>query len=196
MIEYHIYNDMYRGWIRGKYQPFWHLKVYDMWKGMWDRVYNNVYYFGSLIHPSFKYLSNFVDWIESQLNFEDFCETCDKTKWTIDKDSVHEDNRDYYPEYMTLVTQSVNTIERNNRKGNPMYGKYGKNNPTSKSVICITTKRIFFSINDGANYYRLKGGNITNCCQGKKKSAGKLNGKKLVWRYLVWKHDKIYRIKR
>ena len=25
-----IYNDMERGWIRGKSQPSWHRKVYDM----------------------------------------------------------------------------------------------------------------------------------------------------------------------
>ena len=61
----------------------------------------------------------------------------------------------------------------------------GENNPGAKSVICITTGRIFSTVKDGAKYYEIKcAGNITRCCQGKLKSAGKLNGQKLVWRYI------------
>ena len=75
-------------------------------------------------------------------------------------------------------------------------GKYvGKNNPKSKSVICITTKRIFLTVKEGAEYYGTVGGNVTRCCQGKQKSAGKYKGEKLIWRYLVWNHNKTYRIK-
>ena len=37
-----IYNDMERGWVRGKTQPLWHRTVYDMWKKMWVRVYTRV----------------------------------------------------------------------------------------------------------------------------------------------------------
>ena len=71
----------------------------------------------------------------------------------------------------------------------------GKNNPMAKSVICLTTKRIFYSASEGANYYGIKSSsNITSCCQGKNyKSAGKFNGQKLVWRYLVWEHNKKFR---
>ena len=77
---------------------------------------------------------------------------------------------------------------------NPMYGKYGKNNPRAKSVICLTTKRIFYTAKEGARYYGIAtGSDITKCCKGKHNSAGKYQGKKLVWRYLVWKHDKKFR---
>ena len=69
----------------------------------------------------------------------------------------------------------------------------GKNNPRAKSVICITTGRIFYTAKEGADYYNTSKGNIVDCCKGKRKSAGKLNGTKLVWRYLVWNHKKIYR---
>lgn len=55
-----IYNDMSRGWAQGKIQPLWHKKVYKMWWSIWKRIYTNPYYFGSLICPYFKYLSNFV----------------------------------------------------------------------------------------------------------------------------------------
>ena len=106
-------------------------------------------------------------------------------------------------------------------KNNPMYGKYGensprygkhhteearkkmsenrrgkyvgKNSPRAKAVICITTKRIFHTAKEGGEYYNCNNGSIIRCCQGKLKSTGKLNGTKLVWRYLVYNHNKIYR---
>lgn len=72
--------------------------------------------------------------------------------------------------------------------------KIGKNHPMAKSVICITTGRIFLTAKEGAKYYNCNHGNITNCCKGKRKSSGKYKGKKLIWRYLVWNHNKTYRI--
>lgn len=72
----------------------------------------------------------------------------------------------------------------------------GKNHPQAKSVICLTTKRIFLTVSDGAKYYNRDQSNITRCCQGKIKTSGRLNGQKLVWRYLVWNHNKTYRIKK
>lgn len=89
-------------------------------------------------------------------------------------------------------------------KNNPMYGKHGKDNKNSKSVICVTTKRIFYSIKEASKYYKCDGASIVHCCQGfrikkgkkvRVKSAGKLpDGTPLVWRKLVWNHNKIYRI--
>ncbi len=76
------------------------------------------------------------------------------------------------------------------RKG--LYG--GKNNPKAKSVICITTKQIFLTAQEGADYYNTQNTNISSCCKGRLKSAGKYNGQKLVWRYLNHRHNKIYRI--
>ena len=79
----------------------------------------------------------------------------------------------------------------------------GANNPNSKSVICLTTKRIFLTINDGAKEYNCSRSSITICCIGykiqngkriKANSAGKYKGKKLIWRYVNWKHDKKYRV--
>lgn len=95
-------------------------------------------------------------------------------------------------------------------ENHPMYGKHhseearqkiskatkGKNNPASRSVICLTTKRIFFTLKDAASFYNIKtASNITTCCRGGCKSCGNYNGKRLVWKYLAWKHDKRYRIK-
>lgn len=92
-----------------------------------------------------------------------------------------------------------------NRKGenNPMYGKHhtdesneknrqshlgkntGKDSPHAKSVICVTTGRIFECIKDASEYYNCNMNNIGLCCNGKRKSCGKLeDGTKLVWMFL------------
>lgn len=58
-----------------------------------------------------------------------------------------------------------------------------KNVKNTVSVICITTGMIFDSIREGANYYNCSEKTIIGCCKGRCKSAGKLNGEKLVWEY-------------
>ena len=60
----------------------------------------------------------------------------------------------------------------------------GANHPNAKKVICITTMTVFDTIKEAAEYYSIEESNICSCCKGKYKSAGKLNGEKLVWRYL------------
>lgn len=71
----------------------------------------------------------------------------------------------------------------------------GKNNYGARSVICVTTKRIFFTAKSGSDFYNLNNrSGITQCCKGKRKSVGKCNGQKLVWRYVNYKHNRIYRV--
>lgn len=80
----------------------------------------------------------------------------------------------------------------------------GKNNPKAHSVICLTTRKIFLTINEGAKEYGCNYSNIIYCCIGYKiqngkkvnaNSAGKYKGQKLVWRYINWNHGKKFRIK-
>ena len=53
----------------------------------------------------------------------------------------------------------------------------------SKKVICITTGKIFNSQKEASNYYKC--GDISLCCEGICKSAGKLpNGIRLKWKYV------------
>ena len=62
-----------------------------------------------------------------------------------------------------------------------------RENVPKRKVVCMTTGEEFNSIKDAAIYCNLKNsGNITSCCKGKRKSAGKhpQTGEKLVWRYL------------
>ena len=52
----------------------------------------------------------------------------------------------------------------------------------SKKVICITTGETFDSIKEASDHYKCN--NITKCCKGKRKSAGKLpDGTPLQWKY-------------
>ena len=84
-------------------------------------------------------------------------------------------------------------------KNNPNYGNgnkiKGKNNPKAKSVICLTTKKIFSTVKEGGQYYNTNDVNITANCKNRIKSAGKYNGQKLVWKYVNYKHDKVFKIK-
>ncbi len=68
---------------------------------------------------------------------------------------------------------------------NPMYNRFGKDNPKSKPVICITTGDIFESLSEAHNKTGVSVGNICSCCKGFLKFAGKLQDKtKLKWEYI------------
>lgn len=59
----------------------------------------------------------------------------------------------------------------------------GKNNPNSRKVILLNFNEIFTSITQGAKKYNITPQQISACCHGKRKSAGKFNNKKLVWMF-------------
>ena len=69
-----------------------------------------------------------------------------------------------------------------------MKGKYnGSKHPKSRKILCVTTDKKFNCIKEAAEYYNINSKqNITMCCKGKAKSAGKhpYTGESLVWRYL------------
>ena len=122
-----------------------------------------------------------------------------------------------------MTEEKINEMKRKisiatSGENNPMYGKNpldymteeakkergrkiseankGKNNGNAKSVICLTTKKIFYSSSEGAKYYNISTSSITCCCRGNCKRGGTLsNGVPLIWKFLVWKHNKKYKIK-
>lgn len=90
----------------------------------------------------------------------------------------------------------------NSGKNNPNYGKHmsdetkiklseskkgkqlGDSNPNAKKIICITTMKIFNTINEAREYYKCNPKNMPACCKGKIKSCGKLkDGTPLKWMY-------------
>lgn len=118
--------------------------------------------------------------------------------------AVHRENRNtvggyhwiFVDEYENMTKEEIANIYINKcttedvRKkiSESRKGKYlGKNNGNSKSIICLTTKRIFYSIKEGAEYYGIKGNShISKCCKGELKSCGKLeDGTPLVWKYIT-----------
>ena len=61
----------------------------------------------------------------------------------------------------------------------------GKNNNQAKPIICITTNKTFETIISASKFYKIKRDFIRDCCNNKRKSAGKLkDGTPLVWKFL------------
>lgn len=61
----------------------------------------------------------------------------------------------------------------------------GKDNAVAKSIICITTNRVFDTLREGAKYYNTDDSSIAKCCRGKRNCCGSLSdGTKLVWKYI------------
>lgn len=81
----------------------------------------------------------------------------------------------------------IQSEETRKKQSEAKMGKYiGKKSPVAKSVICITTNKVFDTVSDGANCYNISGtSSISKCCNGKAKSAGKSpTGEKLYWKYI------------
>ena len=53
----------------------------------------------------------------------------------------------------------------------------------ARSVTCVTTGEMFDSVNRAAYYYNIHSSNIVQCCKGKLKHTGKLDGIPLEWQY-------------
>ena len=81
--------------------------------------------------------------------------------------------------------------ERNKKIGK---ANSGKNSSCAKSVICLTTKKVFYTIKQGSEYYNCSNSSIGKCCNGfsvergrkvKIKYCGKLeDGTPLQWMWL------------
>ena len=61
--------------------------------------------------------------------------------------------------------------------------KNNKQNKQRKSVVCTNFKMLFNSALSASIYFGVSDCNISQCCSGKRQSAGKYNGEKLIWKY-------------
>ena len=85
-----------------------------------------------------------------------------------------------------------NLSEAHKGEKHPFYGKHlseetkqKMSEKLSKKVICITTGKIFNSQSEAAIHYNVVRKNISLCCTGERKSAGKLSdGTPLKWKNL------------
>ena len=83
---------------------------------------------------------------------------------------------------MSAARKGVNLTEEHKQKLSE--SKVGKNNPKAKAVICITTNQVFYTAREAERVLSVSHSSIAQCCKGKLKSAGKLDNKKLVWKYI------------
>lgn len=59
-----------------------------------------------------------------------------------------------------------------------MYRSHGR------EIICLNTKKLFRSIVDGANYYKLRASDVSKCCRKSSSYGGIYNNEKMIWMYL------------
>lgn len=52
-----------------------------------------------------------------------------------------------------------------------------------RKILCLTTGEIFETASEASRKYNVGVSKICYCCKKKLKSAGKLNGQKLIWQY-------------
>lgn len=83
----------------------------------------------------------------------------------------------------------TNSPSRSSKLSQALRGKWvGSKNPRSTPVLCITTGRIFETINSACRAYKVSQAQLSRTIAGTAKSAGKHpgTGEKLRWR----KHDR------
>jgi hypothetical protein len=56
--------------------------------------------------------------------------------------------------------------------------------PNNKRIICVTTSKVFDSIKKASDFYNIGIASIGDCCRGRRKSGGKINGEKAIWKYI------------
>lgn len=59
--------------------------------------------------------------------------------------------------------------------------KMGGDNPFARKVVCLNTGEVFNSIAEAGRKYSITTSNISACCNGRKKSAGKINKEPARW---------------
>ena len=189
--ELGIKYDMPRGW-KGK--ELWRIRAYYMWRNMWDRCrnpsaigYKN--YKDCKIDENFRLFSNYLKWLENEPRFKEFCSTCHEVRWVTDKDMKLEGNRSYYPEYMTLTTQSENAKEVENR-----YHFFENGRGQTRPVLAIqnSTILLFKSIKDATlSLNRSTSGSIRRALKNSHWTAHGFH-----WYYVNYKHGRKYKIGR
>lgn len=114
------YNVTKTAFINGKWKIVWICPYYKKWVKILERCFCHKYhetqptYKGCTVHEDWKYLSNFIKWVDSQPNRN--WENCEP-----DKDILIEGNKHYSPETVVFVTRKVNNFIKDLLKSR---GKY------------------------------------------------------------------------
>lgn len=164
-------NNMPKNWKR---QSELNYRIYNMWIHMIRRCYNEELYEK---HPTYKnctmqkellILSNFVNWIEHEENYNEFVKDHSVRKWSIDKDILIEGNKEYAIGKIKLVTLSENDKDAQKRIDKSKCGK-------REAIVGVNIKNgdiiQYNSMQDAErDIYGFHHSKISECCQGKRKS--------------------------
>lgn len=105
-------------------------------------------------------------------------------KWTNESKEIFALSRqgDRNPFYGKQHTDEYKTrmVQLNSGELNPMYGHYGKDHPKSRKVLCVETGIIYDGLHEAGRQTGVHPGNISSCCRGRLKTAGKLH-----WKYII-----------
>lgn len=119
-VNYVVQKKQYIG---GKQKQIWICPYYKDWKTMIQRCYSVEYlkqrptYKGCTISEEWRYLSNFIKWVDSQPNKD--WQNCEP-----DKDLLLNNNKHYSPETVVYISRSLNLFitDRGNNRGDLMIG--------------------------------------------------------------------------
>jgi hypothetical protein len=95
--------------VNGKHINVWTCPYYRDWRNMILRCYNDKYqkrnpsYIGCSITEEWRYLSNFIKWVDSQPNRD--WQNCE-----LDKDILYKGNKCYSPDTCVYITKMLNNF--------------------------------------------------------------------------------------
>lgn len=95
--------------INGKCKNVWVCPYYQKWFNMFNRAFNPKYhevnpsYVGVKVCEEWRYLSNFIEWVDSQPNGD--WKNCE-----LDKDFLSSENKIYSPETAVFLPKNINSF--------------------------------------------------------------------------------------
>lgn len=147
-VRYNIYKTEEMPKINGKRNQkiLWCCPYYQDWSGMIERCYSPKYqarqptYVGCMIEEQWKYLSNFIEWVDSQPNR-------DWQNFPLDKDFLGRGDKLYSPNTCAYIPKTLNNFinDRINHRGNFMLGvstSCSKPNPYQARCSNPFTRRV------------------------------------------------------
>lgn len=96
--------------------------------------------------------------------------------------------------YATEDGKKVKEKQAKEQRKNALKGKNKGLIALPKGVICLEEKTFFPSLSFASNYYNIDKAGICRSCKNKKNSSQSINGRRCHWRYVNYKHNKIYRV--